>query len=92
MATKKFSKKAAAKSTKCLFMEAYKEVINELVDNVNAITLHPITQDKYSLGPMYYVTDDNMAYSFSKFADMLFVEKIKVDLGMWFESKEPLVS
>lgn len=73
-------------------IKAYKKVIKELANNVDYIPLYPINaQDEYSLGPEYNIIDDNVAFPFDMSVDMFFVEKIEVNLGMWFELKKRLI-
>lgn len=43
-------------------MKAYKEVIEELAEKVDSVTIHPVNaQDEYSLSPMYNIINDSMA-------------------------------
>lgn len=71
-------------------MEAYKEVVEELANNIDLVTLRSINAlDEYNLNCVYHVTGHNVAYLFDRFADKLFIEKIEVDLRIWFESKKP---
>lgn len=69
-------------------MEVCKEVIEELSNNVDFVPLCPINaQDEYTLGLGYNVTDDSVAFSFNRSANILFIEKTKVDLEIGFEPK-----
>lgn len=69
-------------------MEPYKNSVDEKNVVVDPIILNPInTQDEYSLSPSYKIIHNSLAYPFDKSSDLLFLEKLKVDLNIWFESK-----
>lgn len=73
-------------------MEAYKEVIKELVAMSTLLPSVSSMQDEYNLDPVYNIIDDSIAFPFDRFIDLLFIDRTKLDLGMWFESKKPLIT
>lgn len=86
---KRISKKVVAKGP---IMEAYKDHINKEKTTIDPIILNSVnSQGEYSIGPTYKITNNSLAYPFDRSGNSLFLEKPKVDLSMWFESKKPLV-
>lgn len=68
-------------------MEVYKDHLDKEKATIDPVFLQPVNaQSEYSLGPTYKVIDNSLAYPFDSSKDLLFLEKLNVDLNMWFES------
>lgn len=91
MTLKKSLKKVA--TPKPLTMEAYKEIIGGLANNVDFVPLCLTNgETQYSLGSVYNIMDDSVTFPFDRLTNMLFIKKMDVELSMWFEYKKPLIT